>query len=64
MSIQLEQTTVTEESTGKYRSLGRIAVEEGGGPQGILNAHNYAMSCVEMGGHWTKYDKFTKALKF
>eukprot|EP00959_Pyramimonas_sp_CCMP1952_P297452 6222714-Pyramimonas_sp.AAC.1 len=48
----------------RYRSLGRICWLEGGGKQGLIDATNVAVKCMQLGAPFVKVDAWTKSLKF
>jgi hypothetical protein len=62
--VYTEKHTLSERKRGTFMSLGRIAVEEGGGHAGMVAAANYAMRSVEMGPDWVEYCEWTKSAKF
>ena len=60
--------TVSEDKSnfkqGTWRSLARIAVEEGGGKPGCAAAANYGMACLQLGQPWWEWDTYTQQVKF
>ena len=48
---------------GKYYSLGRVAVEEGGGEAGARAALNHALHAAQLGPPWIKFDKRAQNIK-
>ena len=62
-----KQTHTQEcKNAGTWYSLQRIAVEEGGGKEGMTAAINYCLSCLAQPTptDWCEYNSWTKTLKF
>ena len=47
-----------------FRSIARIAVEEGGGAAGNKASMEYALSCIELGTEWYEYETMSKQVKY
>ena len=48
----------------KYKSIAKIAQDEGGGKQGMIAACNVAIRCYALKGRWYRFDEWTRTVKF
>ena len=54
--VKLTSWRRVDKTKGKYKSLAKIAVDEGGGKQGLSAATRLAIKCCRMGGDWLRWN--------
>ena len=62
--IQIKKEVRESWKRSTYMPVGRMAVEEGGGKAGWLQASRYAFRCMCLGPPWVRYDDMTESLRF